>query len=80
MVAGLTFRHSVFREYKSHRLVTPDTVRHAVRDTKHALLGMGVKVIEVSFSLGICSRVFWLDLHLPSTLVILWSIIKRRKL
>ncbi|CAM6106182.1 unnamed protein product [Calypogeia fissa] len=44
---GLTFRHSAFPEYKSHRLATPDTVRHSVRDTKYALLGMGVKVIEV---------------------------------
>lgn len=44
---GLTFRHTLFSEYKMNRFPTPDTVRQALRYIKPALLAMGVKTIEV---------------------------------
>jgi 5'-3' exonuclease len=45
---GMTFRHELFREYKSGRPPTPDTVCQALSCLKPALLSLGISVIEVA--------------------------------
>lgn len=44
---GLTFRHTMFADYKLNRSPTPDTVLQSLRYIKPALTAMGVKTVEV---------------------------------
>jgi 5'-3' exonuclease len=44
----MTFRHELFREYKSGRPPTPDTVCQALSCLKPALLSLGISVFEVA--------------------------------
>lgn len=44
---GLTFRHELYKSYKSGRPPTPDTVCQALHGLKPALLAMGITFIEV---------------------------------
>jgi 5'-3' exonuclease len=46
---GLTFRHTLFSNYKMNRNPTPDTVTQSLRYVKPALTAMGMKTIEVVF-------------------------------
>ncbi|XP_024520443.1 uncharacterized protein LOC9660561 isoform X6 [Selaginella moellendorffii] len=44
---GLTFRHTMFPEYKKNRPPTPDTIYQGLDHLRPALVAMGIKVIEV---------------------------------
>jgi 5'-3' exonuclease len=44
---GLTFRHQIFRGYKSGRAPTPDTILQALDCIKPAILSMGITALEV---------------------------------
>ncbi|KAI5071169.1 hypothetical protein GOP47_0013420 [Adiantum capillus-veneris] len=44
---GLTFRHTMFSDYKSNRSPTPDTVVQSLQYIKPALTAMGIKTVEV---------------------------------
>ncbi|XP_024543575.1 uncharacterized protein LOC9662305 isoform X2 [Selaginella moellendorffii] len=43
----LTFRHTMFPEYKKNRPPTPDTIYQGLDHLRPALVAMGIKVIEV---------------------------------
>ncbi|KAI5065178.1 hypothetical protein GOP47_0019873 [Adiantum capillus-veneris] len=45
---GLTFRHTMFSDYKLNRSPTPDTVRQSLRYIKPALAAMGVRTVEIA--------------------------------
>ena len=52
---GLTFRHTLFSNYKMNRSPTPDTVTQSLRYVKPALTAMGMKTIEVAISYFVCA-------------------------
>lgn len=45
---GFTFRHELYKPYKSGRPPTPDTVCQALSCLKPALLSLGISVVEVA--------------------------------
>ncbi|XP_077226801.1 5'-3' exonuclease family protein isoform X2 [Tasmannia lanceolata] len=47
MAKGLTFRHTLYPEYKCNRISTPDTVVQGLQYLKASIKAMSIKVIEV---------------------------------
>ncbi|MCO5560482.1 hypothetical protein L7F22_014097 [Adiantum nelumboides] len=46
--AGLTFRHTMFSDYKLNRSPTPDAVCQSLRYIKPALTAMGIRTVEIA--------------------------------